>query len=424
MMNYFKRNIIAVTMLLLSLGANAQNDWYETYQDSLEWLKAKVSSGEIGVSQQVKSEIKTKSMVLFTPLTFYHSPAKHLLDISNESRGDTTVNGHLDRTLMATYINRPDLVKKLESQLDERNKVATNMAAKPQENHPDIIEEVAPVAEEAAVVPMDLYIEKPNFWTFSGDYNMQFMQNYVSSNWYKGGESNYSMLGAVVMQANYNNKQKLKWENKLEMKLGAQTSRGDTVHSFKVTTDLLRLTSKVGLQATKKWYYTLQVVGTTQMARSYGTNSTEVKADWFSPFTLNASIGMDYSVEWFKKKLKGSIHLAPFAVNWKYVDRLSLSTRYGIDEGKHNLFDYGSEFTADLTWTISDNISWKTRMYGYTTYSRTEFEWENTFAFKFNRYITSNLFVYPRFDDNASYDDHHGYWQFKEYFSLGFTYSF
>ena len=78
----------------------------------------------------------------------------------------------------------------------------------------------------------------------------------------------------------------------------------------------------------------------------------------------------------------------------------------------------------DETWKFSDDISWKCRLYGYTTYERSELEWENTFTFRFNRYISTNLFVYPRFDDGVARDSHHGYWQFKEYCSIGFSYSF
>ena len=46
-----------------------------------------------------------------------------------------------------------------------------------------------------------------------GEYYLQMLQNYVSSNWYKGGESNYSMVASAIMQANYNNKQKVKFDN-------------------------------------------------------------------------------------------------------------------------------------------------------------------------------------------------------------------
>jgi hypothetical protein len=325
---------------------------------------------------------------------------------------------------MNIYLKRPDLVKIRESELDAHNKIESSAYEMPQQHHPDIVEKVVPVADEPEVTPMDVLVSKPNFWNFAGEYNLQFMQNYISGNWYKGGESNYSMLGNVIFQANYNNKQKVKWENKLEAKLGAQTSKADTVHSFKVTTDVLRLTSKLGFQATNRWYYTLQMIGTTQMSHTYSTNSNVMTASWFSPFVLNTSVGMDYSAEWFKKKLTGTIHLAPYATNWKYIDKVSMASRYGIDTGKHNLLDWGSELTVDLKWNFTDNISWKTRLYGYTTYKRAELEWENTFVFKFNKYISTNLFVYPRFDDGTTRDNDFGYWEMKEYFSLGFNYSF
>ena len=49
-------------------------------------------------------------------------------------------------------------------------------------------------------------------------------------------------------------------------------------------------------------------------------------------------------------------------------------------------------------------------------------EWENTFTFVVNKYISTNLFLYPRFDDGVKRDDKYGYFQFKEYVSLGFSY--
>ena len=74
---------------------------------------------------------------------------------------------------------------------------------------------------------MNLKIYRPNFWSFSGDYYLQFLQNFISDNWYRGGESNYSALGSIALNLNYNNKQRVKWDNKLEVKLGMQTSKGD-----------------------------------------------------------------------------------------------------------------------------------------------------------------------------------------------------
>jgi len=86
--------------------------------------------------------------------------------------------------------------------------------------------------------------------------------------------------------------------------------------------------------------------------------------------------------------------------------------------------DYGSECTIDLNWVLADNLRWKTRLYGYTTYKRAELEWENTITFQFNRYISTNVFIYPRFDDGTQRKDGQSYWQFKEFASVGFSYSF
>jgi hypothetical protein len=44
-----------------------------------------------------------------------------------------------------------------------------------------------------------------------------------------------------------------------------------------------------------------------------------------------------------------------------------------------------------------------------------------------SKYITANLFLFPRFDDaskSGQYDEDLGYLQFREYSSLGFAYTF
>ena len=124
------------------------------------------------------------------------------------------------------------------------------------------------------------------------------------------------------------------------------------------------------------------------------------------------------------KKLNGTVNLSPLAVNYRYVDRLALASSYGLEEGKHSLIDLGSQVTADVTWKINDVVSWKSRLYAFTSYKRTEIEWENTFSLRVSKYISANLFLFPRFDDSGKKDDDLGYLQFKEYSSIGFTYGF
>lgn len=400
-------------LFLAILPARSQRRGYEGYLSRLYAHYSDSLSRLANDSTAFDSPSPTSSCYrLFTPLSLYDSSLSHFLQPGKEP-------SEIDKALLHVYLTRPDLVRTTERSLTAAGSLE---ATKQVKASPDIVDIIAPKPQEPEDYPIAVVVSKPDFWTFSGEYNMQFLQNYVSSNWYKGGQSNYSVLGSLTVEANYNNKQKVRFDNKLELKLGLQTTRGDSLHSTKTSEDLIRYTGKLGLQARHHWYYTLQTIAQTQFMRSYKSNDPKVYSDFFSPFTLNVSLGMDYNVNWLKERLTGSIHLAPFAYNFKYVDRLSLATRYGLDEGKHQLHDYGSEINIDLTYKFATNMKWRSRLYFYTTYKRTEIEWENNVVLQINRFLSTNIFVYPRFDDGAEKDDHHGYWQFKEYCSFGFTF--
>ena len=363
---------------------------------------------------------------LFTPLTFYHSVAANQLTI-NQTDADA-VDSEVDQALMHVYLNRPDLVQVTESEQQQSGSLRQDVMAQPIVQEKNLTEEAAPLPQQAEpeADPVEVAIEKPNFWKHKGDAYLQFMQNYVSGNWYKGGEDNYSAVGSLTLEANYDNKSKWKWDNKLEMKLGFQTSPSDTIHKFKSNEDLIRLTSKVGLQAANKWHYTIQMLAYTQFTRGLKANKENVFSDFMSPFNMNVGIGMDYKIEWLNKKLTGSVNMSPLAVNYRYVDRSDLAKSFGVDvpHHHHSLTDFGSQLTANVEWKMNDVVTWKSRLYAFTSYKRAEIEWENTFALRVSKYISANLFLFPRFDDSNNRDDKLGYWQFKEYSSLGFSYNF
>lgn len=361
---------------------------------------------------------------LFAPLTFYHSVANSQLSIASDDPDE--VSKAIDQALMNVYLKRPDLVKITQTEQQESGTIRQDLIDQPVVQGVEMVEQAEPLPDMPEAEPVEVIIEKPVFWKYKGDGSLQFMQNYVSNNWYKGGESNYAAVGALTLEANYDNKSKWKWENKLELKLGFQTSPSDTVHKFKTNEDLIRLTSKVGLQAAKNWYYTLQVLAYTQFARGFKANNEQVFSDFMSPFNMSVGLGMDYKVNALNKRLTGTINISPLAINYRYVDRTSLAASFGVktDRHTHSLTDFGSQLTASLEWNISDNVKWKTRLFGFTSYHRMELEWENTFTLKVSRFISANIFLFPRFDDANNYDDDLGYWQFKEYSSLGFSYSF
>ena len=426
MVNFNFKRVMAALLMMAAMQVSAtvrpaakDTALVKMYKDSLALYKAQLDSARTLNSAYTAFD-KYK---LFSSSTFYNDVAQEKLGLDGATKD--SLNKEIDAALMNIYLKHPELIKVSETKLDEAGAVKQEIK-EPIENKEAIVEKAAEaVVDQVAAPEPEVVVKKPNFWTYKGDYNVQFLQNYFSGNWHKGGESNYSMLAAAVMEANYDNTSKLKWDNKLEMKVGFMTSRSDSLHKFKTTEDLIRLTSMLGLQATKKWYYTLQVIAESQFYRGYKSNDLMVYSDFFSPFKLNVALGMTYNVEWFNKKLTGTINLSPAAYNYRYVGRLDLGPRFGLEAGKHSLHDFGSSLKADLTWQIAENIKWKSRLYGFTSYKRAEIEWENTLTFQFNKYISTNLFVYPRFDDASSVkDDKTGYWQLMEYFSLGFNYSF
>ena len=430
----YKSVIIVFVALLTATVASAKRDKesdvskpdtaliVRNYIDSLRVLRQKLDS-----VQRVNDALRTESddgryFRLFAPPTFYYSGAQKALSL-NALSGDEVTNA-VDAALLSLSLRRPDLIDSYESQLRQAGTIRGDVNKKLKQRV-ELVEKAAPVPEEmGGAAPVAVEVKKPNFWKFKFDGSMQFLQNYVSDNWHKGGESNYSAVGAVTLELNYNDKDRLTFDNKLESKLGFQTSRSDTVHTFKTNNDLLRLTSKLGFQAHKKWYYTLQMLAYTQFARGFKTNDEFVYSDFMSPFKLNIGIGMEYKVEAMNKRLTGSLNFLPLSFNYTYVGRSALTSRNGIDDNSHSRADFGSQFTADLKWQIAEQVLWKSRFYANTSYRRTLVEWENQFELKVSKYISANLFLYPRFDDSNAWDSDLGYFQFQEYSSLGLTYTF
>ena len=393
----------------------------KNYIDSLRVLRQQLDSLQEANAQLRQESDDGRYFRLFAPTTFYHSGANKTLALSPQS-GDEVTDA-VDATLMNLYMRRPDLVQNDESHLKEAGSIRedVNQELTQQVELTDI---AAPTPEEPEAVPVQLVVQKPDFWKFKGDGYLQFLQNYVSDNWHKGGESNHSAVAAATLEMNYNDRDRLTWDNKLEMKLGIQTSPSDTVHKFKTNNDLLRLTSKLGVQAHNRWYYTLQLLAYTQFARGLKANDDKIYSDFMSPFDLNIGLGMEYKVEAMNKRLTGTLNFLPLSFNFRYVDRMDLIEANGIRGTHHTMEDFGSQLTAELKWNIADQLTWKTRLFAYTSYHRALIEWENQIELKVTKYISANLFLYPRLDDSTLRDEKMGYWQFQEWSSLGLTYSF
>ncbi len=357
--------------------------------------------------------------------TFYSAPLHRLFSLSAPDDSCSRLQRQVDEALAYVYAQSPWLIVNDERSVADVGDIESEPAGdfKPKVNLVERTKLVVPdVSSEELVEEWEVEVRKPNFWKCKADVSLQLMQTYVSDNWYKGGESNNSWQTRVYLEAIYNNKQKVIWNNSLEAKLGFYTTKNDEKHKFKTNQNSLRLINKLGLRATKHWYYTLLLQSWTQMYPQYDNNSDNVYTDFMSPFESTFSIGMEYSLK--VKRFSMDATISPFACNLKYVDRKKLSQRYGVYANKHARFGFGSNITMNYNWNIASNISWKGRVYYYTDYSKAQLEWENTFNLKVNKYLTTKIFLYPRFDDSVNRKEGDSYFQFNEQLTFGLEMSF
>lgn len=270
----------------------------------------------------------------------------------------------------------------------------------------------------------ELLVVHPNFWKHKGNGYMQFTQHYISDNWYKGGESTNALLSGLVLEANYDDRQRVEFENKLEMKLGFVTAPSDTVHKYKTNADLFRLNSKLGVKAVKNWYYTLAAEFKTQFFANYKTNTNDMISNFFSPAEIDITLGMDFKQS--KKDYSLSVLGSPFAYTFIYLgsDKIYDPSSFNVEPGRKSANLIGSKVTGNLTWKIIPTVTWESKFEYFTTYDKVIASWENTFNFVLNRYLSTKLFVHARYDDGVTLtEDNRSYFQLQELLSFGLNYT-
>lgn len=289
------------------------------------------------------------------------------------------------------------------------------------------VEEIKDVKDIVGDVEVDLEIKRPNFWKFGGTFGLQLTQNYFSQNWYKGGNNNATLLSSVDAFARYDNQKNIQWDNKLELKLGFVTASSDSVHTFLTANDKIYLSSKLGIRAFDNFFYTMEGEAQTQFMPGYKSNDPKVYSKFFSPLDVFVSVGLDYKPKF--KNIDLSVALLPLSYRMRYIgsDDENIRKSFKMPEDKKATHDIGSKANVNLTWKILKNLTWTSRLYYFTSYKFVEAEFENKFSFAFNKFFSTDLYTLWRFDDNRDmkyWDESLGFFQFKEYLTLGLSYSF
>ena len=329
----------------------------------------------------------------------------------------------IDKLLLDVYTGYPEKVAMTEEQLRSEN---TYASVDVNDKGP-AISLVKPSMDIPENVDggMKTTVVKPNYWSTKGRIGLKFTQNYISGNWFQGGESNNTMLGELDFDLNYNDKDRITFNTHFDVDLGFATTKADTLHSFKTNTDRLRIESTFGYKLVKNLDLAAKMKLESQSLPNYPTNSHDFVSNFMAPFDANFSVGLNYKPTW--EKFRFEIYFAPLsAYNYRFVRYGNLTSRYGIRDGRHHKEDFGTQLVVTVpTQRIFGIVDWYSRAEYYTNYARAFFQWENKFDVSLNRYLTASLSLHARFDDSAPglYDDEYGYWQIKEFMTLGVTYS-
>ena len=385
---------------------------------------------------------------LFVPATYYKSSIAQLSTVKtdallpkdkpsvidesllidkNQFTTKERVNKVVDKALMNLYLNNPEAIVFTEDELDAAGVFVDNIASEEVTNINNAKREMMDVLTSSS--PLDLEQEaevelrKPKFWTVAGNGSLQFSQHYLSDNWYKGGVSSVSMIGTVQLTANYNDKEKVQWENLLDAKLGLASTPSDQVHKYLTNTDQLRIFSKLGIQAAKNWYYTVSAEFKTQFINGYKSNDPTLISTFLAPADLTVAFGMDYKKK--TDKYTFSLLLAPLNWTMRYIGSDEVDeTTYGLDPGKHVKHNFGSQIQPTITWNIAKNITLESRLDYLTSYKWVRIEWENTLNLAINRFLSTKVYVHARYDDSATpLNGSTSYFQLSELLSFGLSYS-
>lgn len=284
-----------------------------------------------------------------------------------------------------------------------------------------------PLAAEI-VKELDVPVIKMRNWIHTIDGSLQFSQAYISENWYQGGDNNLNILGNFTWNValNQNAHPNLLFDNTVQYKIGLSSAPQDSLRNYSISEDLLQVNTKFGYKAIRNWYYSLTMQFKTQLLNNYAANSNTLNASFLTPGELNLGLGMTYGTKSKNGYATFDLSIAPLSYNLKICrenDRVD-PTSMGVDAGKHVKGAPGSNIEAKLTWAITPTISWSSRIYAFTDYDYVQGDWENTFNFSINKYLSTQLYLHLRYDDSTETTSKWGDWQMKEILSFGLKYRF
>jgi hypothetical protein len=285
----------------------------------------------------------------------------------------------------------------------------------------------------------------PKFWKVEGLTSFTMSQTSLV-NWQAGGENSITGNFLFKLTANYE-KNKWKWQNSLEINLGA-TKLAD--RDWRKTDDRIELNTKVLRHLSKNWDYNAFGTFRTQFTEGFLIENDTITArisHILAPAYVLAGIGFTYKpVAWF------SIDLSPLTSKTTIVrdQRLADIGAFGVkaaefDEvtgiqtraGEMIRVELGGYANIKLQKDIMENVSLQTKADFFSNYlenpQNIDITWDVLIVMKINKWLSANLTTNLIYDDDikmATGTDANGLptrgprTQFKETFGAGLTVKF
>ena len=271
-------------------------------------------------------------------------------------------------------------------------------------------------------------------WRIGGDGTVGFTQTYLE-NWKKGGQSALSLQMILKGYANYSRHDgKVKWENSGEIRNGWIRPGGENAETQK-NDDKFEITSRFGVSAFKKWFYSAEFNYETQFFNGYRyptSNNPDPISAFMSPARTYFKLGLDY-----KPNNNFSLFLSPLTAKNVFVrDTLKIDqTKFGVDEGERSMWEPGLNTDIFYRKNITTDITWETKYKMFINYKQPfgnlDFNWENLLVMRLTDHINMRMMVHLIYDEKVLFKayDANGLeigekpkLQIKEFITVGFSY--
>ncbi|NQU54484.1 MAG: DUF3078 domain-containing protein, partial [Bacteroidetes bacterium] len=243
-----------------------------------------------------------------------------------------------------------------------------------------------------------------------------------------------SLLLVLKGFANYSRADgKVKWENNAEIRNGWIRPGGEDPELQK-NDDKFEFTSRYGISAFKKWYYSAEFNFETQFFKGfrYPTKvNTEPISAFMAPGKTFLKLGLEY-----KPNKDFSLLLSPITVKNVFVRDTVLidQTKFSIDTDKRSFWEPGLNADLKFKKEITEDITYETKYKMFLNYKnpfqKFDINWENTFNMRLSEYINMRFMLHFIYDDDVKFlidenDPSKGLkakLQMKEFFTIGFVY--